>query len=378
MRRCLFIGAFSIPESDKFQGSAAGAKVQMEIIDGLRDHVESLSAAVMPEIPSWPKGPLWSRSQSRGVTRFFPIVNIFIVKRIFFFLLLMKVFFEDRPTVIVQYNASIPGMLFSLVARLLSSRSVLVLQDVHAPSSFVWRDALNPVKLVWMIYAKLLRVSFDYYIPITSACVKDFSLNSERCLVFPGGVLKDYLEAARVQRAVDKEFYAVFAGALQEYNGIDLLARRWPKPEVLNCKLHIFGRGALEQEITRICEKNSNLIFHGHKEPALIDSYTSNAKFNFCLRYSRGINQQYFFPSKFFDLISMSGRLICNKFDNIPHGLERYITFIGDDLEELVGILTDGEDLSEVEYFRKIEKLEACFTWSSCFSKFFDRFEMRV
>jgi hypothetical protein len=371
-----FVGAFDNVDMQDFRGSAAGAKVQTEIIEALSDHLEALTALIMPERPSWPKSRLLIKSSMLGAVKFLPIINLALIKKPWFFGILLFYFFRERPRILFQYNSSISGAIFSLVIRFFSCKSLLILQDLNAPISFSWRLFSSPKNIIGYIYTKLIPLCFDYYIPITNSYVKNLKLPEVRCIVFQGGVLKSSIRAANRSYIPKPENNAVFAGALEEYNGIDLLVKKWPMPEELDFQLNIFGRGSLNSYIESFSGINHNIVFHGFKSPAVVDDYIARSDVNFCLRYSKGIKQEHFFPSKFFDLILFEGTLVCNKFENIPSDLELYLTFVDDDLEDLVNFLKCKLQSHSALLPSKNKFLEENYTWSGFFSKFFSKFRL--
>lgn len=371
-----FVGAFSDPNLPEFKGSAAGAKVQLDIIDALEVEFGEGECFIMPEVPSWPRGRLFVPPSVDGKVRYLPIINLFFLKKPFFFMLLFLYFVRFRPSLTFYYNASISSQIFSLLSRVFSSKSVLILQDVHCDHSFSLPVAFSPKRFLGFIEAKLLPVSFDFYVPITESCVFDFDLPATRSHVFSGAVLNTYLQESRSYLRRPLEDFSVFAGALEEYNGVDILVKSWPSPEVLEHRLHIFGRGSLESLVLEVASENNNIIFHGFSPPDLVIDYSSRARFNFCLRYSRGLNQSYFFPSKFFDLICLNGRMVCNRFLNIPEGLDPYLEYIDEELEGLIQILKSDQVQSNHTYDSKFEFLAENHTWVGLFDCISGKFNL--
>lgn len=362
-----FVGAFSDPKSPEFKGSAAGSKVQLEIIDALEVKFGKGECFIMPEMPSWPRGRLFVPPSVDGKIRYLPIINLFFLKKPFFFMLLFLYFVRFRPCLTFHYNTSISGQIFSLFARFFSSKSVLILQDVHYDPGLSLPVLLNPKRFLGFIESKLLPVSFDFYVPITESCISDFHLPTTRSHVFSGAVLNTYLQESRLYLRRPLDDFSVFAGALEEYNGVDILVKSWPSPEVLEHRLHVFGRGSLESLVGEIANENSNIVFHGFSPPDLVRDYSSRAKFNFCLRYSRGLNQSYFFPSKFFDLICLNGILVCNRFLNIPEELDPHLEYIDEELEGLIEILKSDQVQNDHICNSKLEFLAENHTWEGLF-----------
>ena len=116
-----------------------------------------------------------------------------------------------------------------------------------------------------------------------------------------------------------------------------MLLDNWP----IDCssEIHVFGTGSLSEYVSSISKANPNVVYHGFKSPEFVDEYLLKSNINFCFRYSKGLDQKFFFPSKFFDLINLPGFLVCNRFENIPFELTEYVVFSNEDLSNLSEII---------------------------------------
>ncbi|WP_417448474.1 glycosyltransferase [Idiomarina abyssalis] len=367
----IFIGSFGDPEAKSFGGSAAGAKVQCEIIDALRSSDKDLCALVMPEAPSWPRGDLIECPKDSSGIRFLPILNISFLKRLSFFVQVFVLVVKYRPASIFFYNSSIISCFFSLVFKFFGPRRILILQDVFSPKFNGFLSFLNPRLILSCVYIKILPFSFDLYLPITSSCVVDLRLPAQRCEVFPGATTSKRLHQCKYFGG-ELSNYAVYAGALEEYNGLDLLLESWPLPNESVFELHIFGVGSLENLAVRMSSINANVVYHGFKPPSVVDEYLMRSKINFCFRYSKGLDQRYFFPSKFFDLILLPGFLICNKFDAIPDDLFGYVLFVDEDMSNIRNLLLSCSDRNR-NLGTLFEHVLANYTWQGFLASYCKR-----
>lgn len=370
--KTFFIGAFNDINAQLFLGSVAGAKVQSEIIDALSCDESEVEAFIMPEVPSWPKGDLYVRASRNESCLFLPLLNIVFFKIPFFFLQVMFLFFWKRPGRIIFYNSSISGCLCSLLLKIFQCQTILILQDVKLPVFFKWSVFFRPKRFLNLIYAKLLSRSYNYYVPITEDCVVDLGLPSERSVVFPGAVLTSKILRRNIFSDCELRDYGVFAGALEYYNGIDLLVENWPLPNSSKYKLHVFGSGSLANFVVKCAGYNGNIIFHGFKSPSVVDNYLSHSRFNFCLRYSKGIDQSYFYPSKFFELLLLPGALVCNYFSNIPVKLRGFIEFVDDDLSNLLDMMENGQCLVCKDHDVLLDVILKDHTWAGFLSRYME------
>lgn len=101
------------------------------------------------------------------------------------------------------------------------------------------------------------------------------------------------------------------------------------------------------------------------------------AKFNFCLRYSDGIQEEYFFPSKFFDIACAPGLLIVNNFKNLPPFMKECGGVIDtmDAIEKYV--LLPDEDLNKISTCRRDAVLQNS-SWHTVLKRIVDRLSGRI
>lgn len=331
----LFIGAFNNIKSSDFSGSGAGAKVQYEIINALRLIDSDFKALVMPELPSWPRSKLITNSDLMDEDiQFMSILNVSFLKRFVFYAQVLLFIIINKPRSIFSYNSSLISCVFSFLFKIFGCKRILILQDVNTPKFNSLISCFNLKNIASYTYLKILPFCYDFFIPITKSCINSLNLPPSRSEVFVGAVP---LHRFNKLNPTISNNLAVFAGALEPYNGVDLLLDNWPIDS--SYKIHVFGTGSLSEYVSTISKTNPNIVYHGFKTPEFVDEYLLKSKINFCFRYSKGLEQKFFFPSKFFDLINLPGFLVCNRFDNIPCELNDYIIFSNEDLSDISQIV---------------------------------------
>src|SRR5690606_13457629 len=93
---------------------------------------------------------------------------------------------------------------------------------------------------------------------------------------------------------------------------------------------------------------------------------------NFCLRYAVGINTNYFFPSKLFNVVSAPGSVIVNNFRGLPASLCEFLFVVADDLSNLPEVLMRAESSTNQELVSKRRKiLLSSYSWRGCISRIF-------
>ena len=309
----LFIGKFS--ESGASQNkfaSAAGDLVQQQIIYELKTLLPTQIVHYISMEPNrvFPGGNLFSAGAYDHNGEFIPYINLPIVKNIIYAIKIFRYCLRLRPGLVIQYNSYLFENISILLYRYLFGAKVCqIVQDVRVGAEFSWL-AREQDRLA----NKLLK-RFDYVLPITQAVADKFMLDSGKYHIFHGGVTRRGFELAESKSNIKP--FAVFAGALERHNGVDKLIRFW-NDRSPNLDLHIFGRGSLASLVAASSIGNQRIKYHGFQSQDEIMKWQRIAKFNFCFRYSDGLQEDYFFPSKFFDLACAPGLLIVNKFKNLP------------------------------------------------------------
>lgn len=331
--RLIFVGAFDLDgDLASHASSAAGNQVQIEICENLKEEAEHhemiFNALVFKPLKRWPYGPIYWSMICKGATIYFGYLNFPIIKQLIFSVKLFKFLLTLRPILVVKYNIN-----FCEIASLFAYKKirpaayvVAIIQDINTESGrwfAFWRN-----KLVMR-----LANSLDLVIPVSSKIVEDFGFDKGRAMIFRGGLTR---QSRALLAAHDNNVkpFAVFAGALEPYNGIDLLVEHWCLLQY-PVDLHIFGKGSCVPKIKKFATHNPRIIFHGFLEEAEVTKWQSIAAINFCLRFSKNIEAGYFFPSKLFNIMCAPGNVFINKFDGLPSDILHGCVSIDDDLSNL-------------------------------------------
>lgn len=356
----VFVGAFNpISDSMPYTSSGAGAKVQCEIVNSITLVEGSITTFIMQEFRTWPFNKFYISGFRYEKLNFLPMVNISFLKNLCFAVQVFFFLLNKKNSRVYLYNTNGILNLLMFILGLLNpkQKKILIIQDFNVPKTFAYRLIFRPDKLFSFIFSKLIKYSFDFFVPITKQLGEHLNLPVAKSYPFLGAVLSSY-KPTEVQ--ISKNI-AVFAGALEPYNGVDYLVDAWIKLNT-SIELHIFGSGSLFNDIKYLASKNKNVIFHGFQNPCVVKRFTDQAKINFCLRYSRGIQQEFYFPSKFFDVVSSPGVVVCNRFSNIPSEFNDTILFVEDNFSDL-SFLIESLDLNISSYERRLRILSDRFSW---------------
>lgn len=331
-----FVGMFErVTDPNNRATSSAGNQVQCEIVDVLETlkvsrNIEVDVFAVKP-MQAWPRGPLWG--QVGGGEGFYSssILNIPSLKRVHSSMKLLQFLLRCRPSIVLSYNPGFFDSIALLLYRWISIKRVdliSIIQDVHTGVG-----GGGGTRWIGDFFAMRLARWFDLLLPISECIVDDFGFDRSKVVVFGGGLTRQGRDLLGTT-CVSPMPHAVFAGALEPYNGIDRLVSAWHDIDS-DLVLHIFGRGSCEQLIQDAARECGNIVFHGYSSEEVVSDWQATASVNFCLRYSVGINARYFFPSKFFNVLAAPGVVIVNDFEGLPDGLKAFCLVVEEDLSDL-------------------------------------------
>ena len=326
----LLVGHFSSEGACKNKAaSIAGDLVQLQMIKESQKILgKKFKYISLEPCQCWPTGPLWVNGTQDGDDGFFPpVLNLPLLKGLLFSLFVFFYSLKINPNIIVQYNSYLfENIAVLLLKYVIRSKVVIVMQDVRLGSAF------SKISAIYDKVSNLLVKHFDLVIPVSRKLAYDLNLHADQYYIFLGGVTEPGLKMLGFDRYTEE--YAVFAGALEPHNGIDKLLSAWVE-QSLNVDLHIFGRGSLSDLVRQVASAHNNIIYHGFLPQDTVAGWQAAAKFNICLRYSEGLEEEYFFPSKIFNIACCPGLLICNSFKNLPSLFLNDLGMLCNDLSNL-------------------------------------------
>ena len=373
-KEILFIGPLS-GNKDAFNKakSAAADQVQVEIISALnrlsKKDDSNLKIYSFSPAPSWPEGPFEIGGLKDKSYHWPKLINIVIIKQIIFSIKLMSMLLKIKPARIYVYNAdAFQAFAIILYKKFYKSQTIAIIQDV-----LTYPHVSRIKSLGYKLSLRVIK-GFSIIIAISKNIIYDFDLPKNKSFVFQGGCTRQSKILKRFDIKNLKNV-VIYAGALEKYNGIDLVIKQWKSID--NYELHVFGKGSYEKEVISAARENKNIIFHGLCDEKTVSSYMAISKFNICLRYSENINQIYFFPSKFFNVMSAPGLPIFNNFINFPSSAKKLCVLVDDDLSNLKNIINENINLDRIRNnrFHRLQWLNFNASWDSIVSKTYVKLE---
>lgn len=359
--KILFLGHFSNSNSVHSGASAAGDVVQRKIVRSLEGisnaEVRSIS---QPTAQSWPKGKFFFVKSRDSYSVFPGLVNVAFLRDFLFGFSCFCHIIRFKPDNVIQYNSYLFVNVFVLLASMfLKFRKVMIIQDYRSGPQF---------KLISRLHDKIAGTLVRFYsfsVPVTEALARELKLQKCRFAIFPGAMEFDgSFNGERDLGQVSEVggLTLVYAGALEKHNGVDKLIRIWKSmPE--NHKLMIFGKGSLEGKVVVADREMVNITYCGFASKDYVHERMVSADFNICFRFGDGIDERFFFPSKFFSVNCYPGFALINDFYGLPDGFRELGYLMKDDLSNLSEIINLDRSVLNEQTKKRQEYLYSNYRW---------------
>lgn len=323
--RIVFVGSV-VPDEGRFRTAAfsrAGNSAQLGLLDGFavaNMYVRVVSFQPMPIFPR--SRQLYTHRQTLQLighdTVLVGYMNLPIIK---YFSLAWSIYWDLRRAmgkqmgIIISYNFNLFLALPIILASRTGSLVVPILFDIDIPGQTVssnWKRRAD-----FQLTRHLLR-KIHAVIAITSQVVHELTPKLPS-LVVEGGLSKQQIENYMPLPIKDNAtFNIIFAGALEFYNGVDVIMEAFAGCPSDQIRLHVAGRGSLEGEVQRRSQSDTRIIFHGYldhngmallyKEASLLINHRSDMR----------IDSRYVFPSKLIEYMATGIPVISTSFRSLP------------------------------------------------------------
>lgn len=203
---------------------------------------------------------------------------------------------------------------------------------------------------------------FDLVAPVTAALAKELKVNANKVYVLPGAM--EHTAPLVRRRSCRRDMVKVlYAGALERHNGVDKLIKAW-KDVPPRFHLFIYGKGSLEKEVTQACKEANNISYMGLASKNKIHTEMLSSDFNVCFRFSSGIDERFFFPSKFFSINCYPGFSLINNFHGVPEKYRELGGLVDNDLNNLACILNKADTYLDNKTAERQGFLYSRYQWS--------------
>lgn len=302
--------------------SRAGNSFQLNLLSGIAGSGEFSCIKVWSVVPA-PSlnrgGPLMLESRclelgsNLPVGSSIPTINITPLKQVLLgFVVATRLIVlrlrtrRDRQITVLQYNPTVPPAVITLLAgRLIRARVFLTANDVGVPGHVAPRGWAERIDLV---NARITLPRADGVIAVAEAIFDDFRISEGRRLLVDAGVPIDapYVAGERSRDGGAKQGTVTvgFMGALEPYNGVDLLLTMLEQNPDLDLAVVIAGRGSRERAVMEAARSDPRIHFRGYLDASEVLAAYAECDALLNLRLSETFRMRHFFPSKLIEYLS--------------------------------------------------------------------------
>ena len=339
----IFFGSV-VPDLLEFRTAAfsrAGNMAQTSIIEGLIEQDMPITRvfSFLPQ-PVFPRSKnIFSKGESVNLVRskitLIPYINIPYIKyfSIATMLLLYTIFNTSRKkkSLIITYNFSSYLAIPALVMRMIRKIEIIpILYDVNIPGETIKKTLLS--KTDFHFTKHVLRYC-SAAIVITENVATDL-MYGKPYIVIEGGLSQsqeNYGKSFTINEKKSQLFVIVFAGAIEYYNGIDVILDAFSITENSNIRLKIAGKGTLTDLVKNRAEKDYRIEYHNYLNVEELVKLYENASLLINHRSDHRINSRYVFPSKLIEYLSTGIPTISTDFASLRSEYKPYLLLLADE-----------------------------------------------
>lgn len=363
-----------LPESERFRKSkafsVAGNNAVKGIVLSLRDNglePDIILAHFMEE--SFPKnkkiffGKENVETEEGLKVKLLPFINITPIKQT---IIGIEVFFEiifwgfkniKKRKIICSYNLSVPPLIFVLRAsQIIKAKKIAVAYDVHIPGETVANGLKN-----WIEYNSYRRhlKDFDGLINIRQEITDELAPNVKSIVIEPGISKKaiEILKETKVNKKEHEHFNIIFAGPLEERNGIEEAIDSMKYISDPDVRLNIVGDGEERDYVLKNSASDPRIIFWGWIPYENVLKMYGTADVILNLFMYKKIDSHFVYPSKLIECL-MSGipTITTNFCEKIDTNLkDKAFLLKGESAEEIAKTIIDIKNMDK----QKLEEITA-------------------
>ena len=227
-----------------------------------------------------------------------------------------------RGDVVLFYNVTIPSGLLGLLLRLIRGvHCFAMVYDIHVPGQTVpnsWRWRFEYWKHKWLL------PRLDGVIAITSKILSDFNCADNGIVVEGGVAATSTVILFSPSERPPTTFTIVFAGRLNEDNGIELMLQAMLQLSNPELRMVIAGNGPLLNRVKMAAEKDARITCTGMISHSEVSALYRSAQLLMCIRLTKQLDTGYFFPSKLIECLAtgvpvLTTRVTGGSFDPVEY-----------------------------------------------------------
>lgn len=196
---------------------------------------------------------------------------------------------------------------------------------------------------------------FDGLIPITEALARDYAPNVPYLLI-EGGYYDSPITAPNPISFEPELKHLVYAGAIDDLSGLDLIIPFLKNYHQMPFKCHLFGRGPMESDLREWILNDDRFIYHGFVPPETMPAIFKASDLLLLPRTSALALTKYTFPSKLIAYMSSGKPVIVHRLEGIPKSYEKYVTMVEETQEAWHQALTDVLKDAQAQALKRAEE----------------------
>lgn len=348
----LFVGSV-VPDTPEFRTPAfsrAGNLAQQGLVDGLVETGARVTRLSFLPVPAFPRDRrLWIPGRvlrTPWPVTLLPLVNLPYLKQLSLAAGILLTgglaIVRQRPRVLMSYNVnSFVAAPLRLLSALFRVPYVPVVYDVDVPGSTV---PDGPYQRWEYRFAHRFLPGVRGAVVGTRLIAGEL-LRGRPHVVVEGGLSDEqrrrYTAAAQApgQRPT---FNVVFAGALERYNGVDVMldaVARLPMPEL---RLHVAGQGRLREAVEDAARRDDRVVYHGLLDMEGLARLYAEGDLLINHRSDRRLDSRYVFPSKLIEYLASGLPVISSQFRSLPDEYLPYLNLVEDESPEALARAITG------------------------------------
>lgn len=320
----VFVGAVVPPdEANQYPGySAAGNLWQLRFIAALQEYgfrcTEIVSARPVPSFPRMRR--VWFSSSEAKVPggliiSYLPFLNLGPLKTLVLgltnFVGLLRWGWRHRHQknkAVITYNINAPhGLSTLLAARIVRAKAFAIIADLPVPGHGIIPSSV--LRFVDFLVQVISIRWFDGLIVLTRVMSQDFapkvpSLNMEGAV---DGLLMESIDDSQPEGT--RHFTLMYAGALNEFDGVLLLLDAFSRLEGDLYRLIIAGKGPLQARVEHQALEDPRISYMGFIPHQQVLQLYQHADILINPRPSHPLSTRYVFPSKLVEYLA-TGKLV--------------------------------------------------------------------
>lgn len=281
------------------------------------------------------------KNKNKEASKLIPYLNVLFLKKISIFISVIYYLIKNgkENDKIIIYNLYSPVFLaVNIFKRFCKIKLIGIIADIIVENDLKYKGLKKTLYEFGGKVQKRFLQNLDGVIAVNELILKDF--NIKHGTILEGGV--DTLKVEKKDKLNHKTRRIIFAGTLDNLNGIEFLLKSFLKLKNDDIELHIYGRGPLTDMVEKETKNNPKIIYKGFVSNEKIKNILLNGDLLIIPRLKSIKTLRYTFPSKLFEYMLSGTPVLMTKIPGLGKEYEEYI------------YMKDTEDPQEFSEFMEV------------------------